>query len=188
MKNLTQYKSRNTSRNSLTAHRNVFAAFLENRRAAAVETSAPDREKLEKQANIAIALKLVRKNGNLYEAETPSMNGSKTTFELIKTSAGFACDCCFFEKHKTCSHVVAAEMLSNAVAEAEKPFKAVLLYGNRKGLDFTKRNEFDTKDEATRCLVREAENKFLPEGTVTDRFGEIVFEIADEFFEMWDAA
>ena len=114
-------------------------------------------------------------------------------FPVYKIGGKFTCDCADDLRYGFCAHGKAveiaaakrdAESAKNRL-EDEKPYRAELRYGNRKRLNFSKSERFATKREACEWLARESFNKFQPEGEVTDVFGSVVFEISDEFFDLW---
>lgn len=70
---------------------------------------------------------------------------------------------------------------------ARETFTATLEYGNRKGLDFTDVKTFNTKEKAVAWLGGAAKIALCPSGFVTDGFGAIVYELEEEFYQMWAA-
>lgn len=120
----------------------------------------------------------------------------KKFYPVSKIAGTFKCDCNDDLRYRTCAHARAcaafaakreAEEAANNL-ETEKPFRAELRWGNRKGHDFDKSERFNTQRDASEWLVREAFNKLEPEGEVIDIFGATVFEITDEFFDLWEDA
>lgn len=117
----------------------------------------------------------------------------KSFYPVYKIGGAFKCECRDRQRYGFCAHekaasVYAAKYSAESIAnqiEEQKPFTATLRYGTRKGLDFEKSEKFFTQNGACLWLVREAANKFQPEGEVIDVFGARIFEITDEFFELW---
>ena len=143
--------------------------------------------KFAKQARAFLADNRVSVVGNCYRVAVGT--GAKW-YPVYKIQNSFRCACSDAERYGDCGHKRAAAFDEQLEREAnrredEKPFTATLRYGNRKGLDFDKSARFSTQREAAEWLADQAVNKFQPEGEVTDTFGDVVFEITDEFFELW---
>lgn len=117
------------------------------------------------------------------------VGAGKSFYPVYKINGAFACECRDRAAYGFCAHQRAAELFAakierDAAATAER-YTATLRYGNRKGLDFEKQRKFSDRREASEWLATESFNKFHPEGEVTDVFGSVVFEITDEFFDVW---
>lgn len=146
-------------------------------------------DKNTKTAIALIELGCVVKTETGFEVRMPVMrNQNPVIFTVIPNDKGLmVCDCFTFLDCKTCAHAVAAKRLAAEVSRV-LPFTAILEFGNRKRLDWKKTEKFASKIAAVEWLKIEAANKFQPEGMVLDTFGDIVFEITDEYFLTWAEA
>ena len=148
------------------------------------------RAKFDKLAAAFLAAKKVVRVENTIRVY---VGAGKSFYPVYKIGGRFVCECGDRQNYGFCAHEKAAAAFAdreqveaeNDRLEHEKPFRAELRWGNRKGLDFDDSARFETKRAACEWLVTESFNKFQPEGEVTDIFGDVVFEIADEFFELW---
>ena len=141
--------------------------------------------KMDKMAAALVANESVSQSDNCYKVRT---GNGKRFFPVYLIKGNFLCACSDDERYGICAHVKAAELFAAKTVVEEKRFTARLEWGNRKGLDFSKEEKFSTKETAAAWLVKEAFDKFQPEGYVTDALGETVFEISDEFFDLWETA
>lgn len=169
---------------------------LEMRRASDAKKPQLSQEAIEKKFDkLAAAMlaggKVEFAGGNYYRVY---VGAGKKFYPVSKIAGKFVCACNDDLRYGTCAHAracaaFAAKKETEEAAnrsETEKPFRATLRFGNRKGNDFEKTERFATKRKASEWLVREAFNKLEPEGEVTDLFGATVFEITDEFFDLWE--
>ena len=151
------------------------------------------RTKFDKMGAAFLAAEKVSYAENTYRV---AVGAGKKFYPVYVIGGKFECECSERADYGFCAHETAAELFAAKAEietqanrlENEKSFKAALRYGNRKGLDFDKSARFHTKREACEWLTREAFNKFQPEGEVTDLFGDTVFELTEDFFELWEAA